>query len=227
MKMTTATHSGRTVTYNPDVGKFLDELNVSYSSVESTVRNHFPQPKTVVDFRHETRCRETAAAMIQGMPPPHEPETDAERETFKGIWTECKRMTEDCKVLTVEQLVLSERYHIAGIIDLTLRRPDGTTVLLTWQLDCNEDIDYTDTATDSTAALWPIANIPGNNTFRHAMELSMLAEILRVEEYLNVKAQIDLAMLLIHPTCVKWAMMPDMETETLRILLAKQTDVPF
>lgn len=249
---TTAKFNDRTITFTEDDHSYVDDQGFTYTSVTTFLHQFFePFDADAIAARMEaqgrgtaaaikaeweanknqacefgTRVHETAEAALRGLPPPHSPADDRERNSFRAVWDySVNNILPHGKVIGPELLVFHPFWKLAGTIDLPVKLPNGDVWILDWKT--NKAIDRS--GFNGKMARGPISNFPDCNFTKYALQLNVYQQILVNAGYLPRTTTFRRALLWLNPETfgVEFIEVPDMQVEALSCIADSLVAVPF
>jgi ATP-dependent exoDNAse (exonuclease V) beta subunit len=246
-----STHLGTTVTFRDEGHTYRDDRGTPYVSVTTLLHRYaqpFDAPATAARMEAQgkgraadllaswdanrdeacdygTRCHETAEAILQGLPLPHEPRDEKERTAFASIWEFCQdTILPAFDVIACELLVFHPDWYVAGTIDLPLREKETGTV---WLADWKTNRQIRREGFKGSTMLWPVSHLPDCELSRYSLQLSTYEWILRAAKWTEPETAFRRAIFHVTADGVEVIETDDLAKESAAILLDNLTGVPF
>lgn len=207
-----------TITFTEEDHSYIDSEGMHYKSVTTFIHDLFPvfDSAKVAEriakrdgvsaddliqkwnlnrdtaCRFGTRCHETAEAVFNSQPPPHQPESDKERKAFRAFWDRATKINRALHVCGCEILVFDPDLRIAGTVDLLCYdRNQKLYMLLDWKT--NKEIatqnNYGETA------LPPMEYIQHCNMEHYSLQLAIYELLLRRNGYIPADCKVTRSLL--------------------------------
>lgn len=118
-------------------------------------------------------------------------------------------------VVGAEQIIFSERYGLAGTIDLAMRDSKGELWLLDWKT--NESIKSE--GFNGATGMGPAAGLPDCNLSHYSLQLSTYQRILRDEGYIGRGDVVHMALIHLTPESPNWIPVTYLNQEVADMIL--------
>ncbi len=154
-----------------------------------------------------TRCHAYAEASIKGTQRPA-PTTEREIHAFKAIDKALVGINNKYTILGCEQIIFAQCLHLAGTIDLPVRRKrDRMLGILDWKT--NKSIDITPRFPGH--GYKPIQHIPDCNGNHYRLQFALYGQIMRIGQYLALDEPLDNGVIWLPPMSdsPQWIRMTD------------------
>ena len=163
--------------------------------------------------RTHENCEYQFANRLQDI---HTPRNEKEQNTFSVAWDAVAMLQSKYTLIGCELIVFSERFRLAGTIDLLMYDPvEDTYWILDWKT--NKQIDFKDRY--GKLGKNPIQYLSDCNGTHYALQLSIYEFIMRHEGYLSDKSKIKRAIIHLKEDKPYWHELPDMSKEVALMIM--------
>jgi hypothetical protein len=230
-------HTRQTITFTEADHSYVDDLGHRYASGTGLVAAFFPhfnpdehapriaarrnttpeaikaewEANATESADYGTNCHAYAEASIKGLPTPA-PTTERERHAFRAIDKALVGINRNYTILGCEQIIFAQCLHLAGTIDLPVRRKrDRMLGILDWKT--NKSIDITPRFPGH--GYKPIQHIPDCNANHYRLQFATYAQIMRIGQYTSLDEPFDNGLIWLPPMSdtPQWIHMPDATKE--------------
>ena len=141
----------------------------------------------------------------------------AERRTFASTSLAARDVTEKLDIISVEKMVFSLKYRLAGTVDLLCRPKKRTDMVLIQDWKTNSTLDIENRY--SKVMKPPISSVPASSWGIYTLQLSLYQLLLEEEGYFPSGMKYARSLCWLHDGIREWLKVPDM-TKEVKLILA-------
>jgi ATP-dependent exoDNAse (exonuclease V) beta subunit len=176
-----------------------------------------------------TRVHENCENQMKGAGELHQPRDERERRAFRLAFDAVERLRGRYRFVEAEKIVFSERYGVAGTVDLMMLDTPSRVMLLDYKT--NREIKTEGFRGEKGKP--PVTHLDNANYWHYALAMSLYEKLLRDGGYIGRDVPVTRALVHFPPEADKpeWIELPDLSREAADVLLWHATngwdEVPF